>query len=121
MSLLGLFKSAEIPDYFPEKSTQGWTPEFRAKMNGVRHRFGKPIRVNSAYRSPVQNKNAGGTKGSYHTKGRAADIKWYHYSALDRAKLIKIILEMGLYLGVYNRHLHIDDSKSGVYFGGGSK
>lgn len=41
----------------------------------VRNIYGKPIIVNSAFRSEAVNEKAGGVKSSYHLKGLAADIR----------------------------------------------
>ena len=41
----------------------------------VRNIYGKPIIVNSAFRSKAVNENVGGEKSSYHLKGLAADIR----------------------------------------------
>lgn len=43
-------------------------------LDPLRERFGKPIYVNSGYRSPALNKAVNGSKTSYHMKGLAADI-----------------------------------------------
>lgn len=43
-------------------------------LNPLRELYGKPIRVNSGYRSPVVNKAVKGVATSQHTKGEAADI-----------------------------------------------
>ena len=40
----------------------------------VRNIYGKPIIVNSAFRSEAVNERVGGAKSSYHLKGLAADI-----------------------------------------------
>lgn len=44
-------------------------------LNYLREEFGKPIIVNSAYRTPAVNKKVGGAKRSLHMQGRAADIR----------------------------------------------
>jgi len=44
-------------------------------LEQVRTLFGKPIHVNSAYRSPEVNAHVGGKPTSQHCKGQAADIK----------------------------------------------
>ena len=44
-------------------------------LNYLRERFGKPIIVNSAFRTPQVNKKVGGAKRSLHMQGRAADIR----------------------------------------------
>ena len=40
----------------------------------IRDAIGVPIRVNSGYRCDTHNLRVGGVKGSYHTKGKAADL-----------------------------------------------
>jgi zinc D-Ala-D-Ala carboxypeptidase len=44
-------------------------------LEQVRTLLGKPIHVNSAYRSPEVNAHVGGKPTSQHCKGQAADIK----------------------------------------------
>jgi len=44
-------------------------------LEKVRTLLGKPIHVNSAYRSPEVNAHVGGKPTSQHCKGQAADIK----------------------------------------------
>lgn len=43
-------------------------------LNFLRQELGKPIIVNSCYRTPSVNKAVGGAKRSLHMQGRAADI-----------------------------------------------
>lgn len=43
-------------------------------LDKVRELWGKPIAVNSGYRSPELNRAVGGVAGSQHMKGEAADI-----------------------------------------------
>ena len=40
----------------------------------LRDALGVPVRVNSGYRCEKHNARVGGVKGSYHTKGLAADL-----------------------------------------------
>lgn len=44
-------------------------------LNSVREKLGRPIIINSAFRSPQVNKQVGGAKRSLHMQGRAADIR----------------------------------------------
>lgn len=44
-------------------------------LNFIRHEFGHPIVVNSAFRTSQVNKQVGGAKRSLHMQGRAADIR----------------------------------------------
>lgn len=43
-------------------------------LEAIREHFGKPIHINSAYRTPEWNEKVGGAKDSYHMYGMAADI-----------------------------------------------
>ena len=43
-------------------------------LDPLREIYGKPITVNSGYRSPLVNKKVGGVATSEHVKGQAADI-----------------------------------------------
>ena len=53
-------------------------------LNFLREEFGKPILVNSAYRTPAVNKQVGGSKRSLHMQGRAADIRPVSVSDLEQ-------------------------------------
>lgn len=44
-------------------------------LNVIRHDYGEPIIVNSAYRTKDVNAAVGGVYNSWHMKGRAADIR----------------------------------------------
>ena len=43
-------------------------------LDPLRELYGKPIKINSAYRSPMVNARVNGAKNSEHVKGMAADI-----------------------------------------------
>lgn len=43
-------------------------------LQAIRDRFGKPVIINSGYRTPAHDKKVGGSGSGYHTKGMAADI-----------------------------------------------
>ena len=49
-------------------------PALVSLLEAVRAHFGKPVRVNSGYRSPAHNRRIGGAKSSRHVMGMAADI-----------------------------------------------
>lgn len=53
-------------------------------LDPARELFGKPIKVNSGYRSSMLNEIIGGAKHSYHLCGRAADITTGSISANRR-------------------------------------
>lgn len=60
-----------------EPSPEAWG-KLRALVRHIldpaRKAFGKPIRINSGYRSERVNRLVGGARGSQHTLGEAADI-----------------------------------------------
>lgn len=58
-------------------------------LEQVRALLNKPIRVNSAYRSPKVNASVGGSKTSQHCLGCAADIKVIGMTPHEVVKAIK--------------------------------
>jgi uncharacterized protein YcbK (DUF882 family) len=63
-------------------------------LDPLREKYGKPIRVNGAYRCPELNKAVGGSKTSQHMKGLAADITVG--SSTQNKKLFQLIIDMDL-------------------------
>jgi hypothetical protein len=59
-----------------------------AVLDPLRRHLGKPVRVNSAYRSPAVNAAVGGSKTSQHMRGEAADIKVDGMEVEDVARAI---------------------------------
>lgn len=47
-------------------------------LEPLREKWGKPIHINSGYRSKSLNNRVGGVANSYHLKGLAADIRVQH-------------------------------------------
>lgn len=66
----------------------------RYVLDPLREKYGKPIRVNGAYRCPELNKAVGGSKTSQHMTGQAADITVG--SPDNNKKLFNLIIEMNL-------------------------
>lgn len=63
-------------------------------LDPLRDAYGKPIRVNSGYRSPALNKAVKGSKTSQHVKGQAADITGG--SKQENKKLFELAQELNL-------------------------
>ena len=76
----------------------------------ARHRLGKPLRINSAYRSPAYNRAISGASKSVHVQGGALDLSG------SPATLHKILTQMrreGLFrggIGRYKTFTHVDVS-----------
>lgn len=85
------------------------------QLQKIREYVGKPIRINSAYRSEAHNEAIGGVKTSQHIIGKAADITIDTFTPDEVVSIIENMLtnEMlgGFYiggLGSYNTFTHID-------------
>lgn len=63
-------------------------------LDPLRDAYGKPIRVNSGYRSPALNAAVKGSKTSQHMKGQAADIT--AGSKQENKKLFELARELNL-------------------------
>lgn len=78
------------------------------RLQALRTRLGKPMIVNSAYRSPEHNKRVGGAPKSMHLEGRAFDISMANH---DPAEFIQAARSVGFAgFGTYPRSnfVHID-------------
>lgn len=75
----------------------------------LRNQVGKPVHINSGYRTPTRNKDVGGAKYSYHMRGMAADIRINDMSAKEIANKLSAIVspdECGII--VYRSWVHLD-------------
>lgn len=82
------------------------------QLQVLRDYLGRPIKINSGYRTIEYNRNIGGVKGSQHTLGNAADITIEGYTPKEVANHIEYLINKGLMLqggiGVYNTFVHYD-------------
>ena len=76
-------------------------------LQKIRNHFGKPVTINSAYRTPTRNKEAGSTTYSQHLYGKAADIKISGVTPKNVADYAETLLDKGG-IGIYNTFTHID-------------
>ena len=80
-------------------------------LDAVRKKFGKPIKINSGYRTVARNKKIGGVADSSHLKGLAADISCSN--SVDRFKLLNLLLEVGFNrIGIAKSFIHVDIDKN---------
>ena len=90
----------------------------------IRDYFGKAVEVSSGYRCPTHNKNIGGSTGSRHSKGQAADI---YISGVKPAEIAKYaeslgILGIGLYETDSDGHfVHVDTRTTKSFWYGQSE
>lgn len=45
---------------------------------------------------------------SKHLQGKAADIKTNDFSGVDKWKMVKFAQDLGMSIGIYSAHIHID-------------
>lgn len=76
----------------PEQVKQNITALVNNGLEKIRIRYGKPIKVNSCYRSPLHNAKIGGSATSAHMYGLAVDISCG--SKQDNDDLGALIIEM---------------------------
>lgn len=91
--------------------------EFLVKLDALRELCGFPLVLNCAYRTPEWDKSKGRSGKSYHTLGKAVDIKCF--DSRKRAAIIMNAIYCGLSVGVYSSFLHVDCRPSGpiVFYG----
>ena len=86
------------------------------QLQVLRNYIGKPIYINSGYRSPSHNKRVGGSPNSQHLLGKAADIRVKGYTTERLAKVIESLINNGDMLqggiGIYNSFVHYDHRKT---------
>lgn len=71
-------------------------------LDKVREIYGKPIKVNSGYRSKLVNKKVGGASNSQHTKGEAIDITGGNKT--ENKMIYEIIKNLGKYDQLINEY-----------------
>ena len=78
----------------------------------LRNYLGKPIQINSAWRSEEYNASVGGVKDSQHIMGRAADITVKGFDPVAVYTTIELLIENGNMLqgglGLYDSFVHYD-------------
>jgi hypothetical protein len=92
-------------------------PAAMNKLQALRDMLGKPIIINSAYRSPEHNAAVGGAPNSKHIEGLAYDARMDNH---DPAVYIAAALAVGFTaIGTYPRQnfVHVDDRGSAARWG----
>ena len=77
-------------------------------LQKIRDHFGKPVTINSAYRTPGRNKAVGGQAYSQHLYGKAADIKINGVAPKKVAAYAETLLPKRGGIGVYATFVHVD-------------
>jgi len=102
---LSEFDSPDLPGSGAEMNQ-----EFLYMLDAARKIYGKPMRVNSGYRTEAHNKKVGGVSSSSHLKGLAADISCKDSS--NRFEMVQAFIKAGFKrIGVAGSFIHIDNDK----------
>ncbi|MEP3628439.1 MAG: D-Ala-D-Ala carboxypeptidase family metallohydrolase [Hyphomicrobiales bacterium] len=90
-------------------NTKCFPGRLRKILGQVHNRFGKKPEVSSGYRNAAYNRRIGGSRGSYHTKCQAADIKVRGVDKYVLAKYVRSLPDRGG-VGVYGCKgvVHVD-------------
>ena len=82
-------------------------PEFMSKLQELRKRYGRPLKITSGYRHPTHPIEARkGSKTGEHTFGTCADVSCT--SGSDRFELIRLALEVGFTrIGIAKTFVHL--------------
>lgn len=81
-------------------------------LQAIRSHFGKPVTINSAYRTPAYNKKVGGETYSQHQYGVAADIVVNGVAPKDVAAYAETLLQNTGGIGIYSTFTHVDVRKA---------
>ncbi len=93
----------------PGVSTGCFRPALRAVLSRISSNFGRPVIVTSGYRSPGQNRRAGGARHSYHMSCMAADIKVPGVSPSRIARFARSLPSVGgVGFHTYTTAVHVD-------------
>ena len=81
-------------------------PDFLDRLDRLRSRYGRPLRVLSAYRSPAHNALVGGAPLSRHKGADACDLS---IVGEDKAVIDRLAHDVGFRgFGYYNTFIHVD-------------
>jgi|TARA_B110000967_G_C18407120_1_gene327451 uncharacterized protein YcbK (DUF882 family) len=82
-------------------------PAILNMLDAARKLYGKPMKINSGYRTEKHNTKIGGVKDSSHMKGLAADVRVG--SSAERFALYDVFRKVGFKrIGVAKSFIHVD-------------
>ena len=88
------------------------SPELVTVLEKIRAHFGKPVVINSGYRTEAHNKANGGAAYSQHKYGMAADISIQGVTPGQIAAYAETLLTGTGGIGIYKSFCHVDVRKA---------
>lgn len=88
--------------------------DFVNLLEVVRQQMNLPFIYNPGgfYRCRIYNdKLSNSSKRSQHLLGNACDITTHNFTAADKWNLVKYSIQVGLSVGIYSAHIHLDRRK----------
>ena len=82
--------------------------ELAQVLQKIRSRFGRPVTINSAYRTAAHNSSEGGSPTSQHLYGLAADIVVQGVTPKEVARYAETVLGAKGGIGLYQWGVHVD-------------
>lgn len=118
ITLSWTFKTAWTGDnvskwkHFQDSEVEGLQDDFVAKLDNAREIANTPFRITSGRRTFLENQQIpGAVNDSSHLEGLAVDL--YCFLSEERFKIVKALMDTGFVrIGVYKKHIHVDDSKT---------
>lgn len=77
-------------------------------LQNIRNHFGKPITINSAYRTHAYNRKIGGARSSQHCLGTAADVVVKGVDPITVAQYVESLQSSTGGIGLYRTFTHVD-------------
>lgn len=120
------FKPSEFDSHGSPGSGANMKPELVVMLEALRRLMNKPFRINSGFRTPEHNGEAGGATHSAHMDGEAVDISTSGWTKAERIDLILYARKLGFTgIGVGSSFIHIDMKARGhlaswIYRGSGT-
>lgn len=85
--------------------------DFVRLLDTIREKYGRPIKINSGWRSVERNEKVGGKPDSAHLHGLAVDIACDN--SRDRHDILQCIYAVGINrIGIHKSFIHIDVQKT---------
>lgn len=101
------FKYYEFDSPDVDGSGQMMDADILQMLDTARELYGKPMVINSGFRTEEHNQKVGGTEHSSHLKGLAADIKCT--TSADRYDMLDSLMKAGFNrIGIGQTFIHVD-------------